>query len=116
MSLASPDLFERMKQGAFVGYIILLIGVVGLSIAAWRLIVLGNINKRVKQQQKELNKPQDNNPLGRVLNSYYAIPKPVNIDVLEAKMTKPYCVSYQHWKWGKPSSSYLQVLHHYWAY
>ncbi len=86
MSLASPDLFERMKQGAFVGYIILLIGVVGLSIAAWRLIVLGNINKRVKQQQKELNKPQDNNPLGRVLNSYYAIPKPVNIDVLEAKM------------------------------
>lgn len=86
MSLASPDLFERIKQGAFVGYIILLIGVVGLSIAAWRLIVLGNINKRVKQQQKELNKPQDNNPLGRVLNSYYAIPKPVNIDVLEAKM------------------------------
>ena len=86
MSLASPDLFERVKQGAFVGYIILLIGVVGLSIAAWRLIVLGNINKRVKQQQKELNKPQDNNPLGRVLNSYYAIPKPVNIDVLEAKM------------------------------
>src|SRR5690554_1139746 len=86
MSLASPNLFERIKQGAFVGYIILLIGVVGLSIAAWRLIVLGNINKRVKQQQKELNKPQDNNPLGRVLNSYYAIPKPVNIDVLEAKM------------------------------
>lgn len=86
MSLASPDLLERVRQGAFVGYIILLIGVIGLCVAAWRLIVLGNINKRVKQQQKELTKPNDNNPLGRVLNSYYAIPKPVNIDVLEAKM------------------------------
>ncbi|HUH58124.1 MAG TPA: MotA/TolQ/ExbB proton channel family protein, partial [Pseudomonadales bacterium] len=81
-----PDLLERVRQGAFVGYIILLIGVIGLCVAAWRLIVLGNINKRVKQQQKELTKPNDNNPLGRVLNSYYAIPKPVNIDVLEAKM------------------------------
>lgn len=86
MSLASPDLFERMQQGAFVGYVILLIGVIGLCVAAWRLVVLGRVNKRVKQQQKELTQPNKNNPLGRVLNSYHEIPKPVNIDVLEAKM------------------------------
>lgn len=86
MSLSSPDLFERVQQGAFVGYVILMIGVIGLFVAVWRLIVLGNINKRVKQQQKTLNNPTDDNPLGRVLISYKAIPSPVNIDVLEAKM------------------------------
>lgn len=86
MSLASPDLFERVLQGAFVGYVILMIGVIGLCVAIWRLIVLGNINKRVKQQQKSLNDPKEDNPLGRVLISYKAIPSPVNIDVLEAKM------------------------------
>lgn len=58
MSLSSPDLFERVQQGAFVGYVILMIGVIGLFVAVWRLFVLGNINKRVKQQQKTLNNPK----------------------------------------------------------
>lgn len=86
MSLETPDLLERIQQGALVGYIILLIGVIGLGIAAWRLITLEGVSKKVRKQMKQPTAPSDDNPLGRVLLSYSAIAKPVNMDVLEAKM------------------------------
>lgn len=86
MSLETPDLLERIQQGALVGYIILLIGVIGLGVAVWRLIVLEGVSKRVRLQKQQLDNPTDDNPLGRVLLSYRDIPKPVNVDVLEAKM------------------------------
>lgn len=86
MSLETPDLLERIQQGALVGYIILLIGVIGLGVAVWRLIVLEGVSKRVRLQKQQLDNPTADNPLGRVLLSYRDIPKPVNVDVLEAKM------------------------------
>lgn len=86
MSLETPDLLERIQQGALVGYIILLIGAIGLGIAAWRLIALEGISKKVRKQMQQPTAPSDDNPLGRVLLSYEAIAKPVNMDVLEAKM------------------------------
>lgn len=86
MSLETPDLLERIQQGALVGYIILIIGAIGLGVAAWRLVVLEGVSKRVRLQKQNIANPSDDNPLGRVLLSYRDIPKPVNVDVLEAKM------------------------------
>ena len=86
MSLETPDLLERIQQGALVGYIIMIIGAIGLAIAGWRLVVLEGVAKRVRQQKQRIATPTDDNPLGRVLLSYQDIPKPVNVDVLEAKM------------------------------
>ena len=86
MSLETPDLLERIQQGALVGYIILIIGAIGLGIAGWRLFALENIAKRVRWQQKNVTTPSADNPLGRVLLSYQQIAKPVNLDALEAKM------------------------------
>ena len=86
MTTESPDLFERIEQGALVGHTILVIGVIGLLISVWRLIVLGRVSHAVRKQKADLQNPNANNPLGRVLLSYRDIPRPVDVDVLEAKM------------------------------
>ncbi len=86
MSIESPDLMERIHQGALVGYIILVIGAIGLGIAAWRLIYLEGVAKRVRIQRANLTQPSADNPLGRVLLSYSAIARPVDSAVLEAKL------------------------------
>tara|TARA_R110001583_G_scaffold116736_6_gene267562 strand:- start:356 stop:1822 length:1467 start_codon:yes stop_codon:yes gene_type:complete len=65
--LSNPDLLGRIKQGALVGYIIIGLAIIGLLLAAWRLISLFSIRKKVEDQIKHLDKPNTNNPLGRVL-------------------------------------------------
>lgn len=82
----NPDLLERVQQGAEVGYIIIALGILGLLLAAWRLITLAGISSKVKQQQKNIDQPNDNNPLGRVLKSYQELPDQIESEVLEAKM------------------------------
>lgn len=86
LTLENPDLLERVQQGAEVGYIIIALGVLGLLLAAWRLITLAGISSKVKQQQKNIDQPNDNNPLGRVLKSYQELPDQIESEVLEAKM------------------------------
>ena len=65
--LSNPDLVGRIKQGALVGYIIIGLAIIGLLLAAWRLITLFTIRKKVEDQIKHLDIPNENNPLGRVL-------------------------------------------------
>lgn len=65
--LSNPDLMGRIKQGALVGYIIIGLATIGLLLAAWRLISLFSIRKKVEDQIKHLDQPNLNNPLGRVL-------------------------------------------------
>jgi biopolymer transport protein ExbB len=65
--LSNPDLLGRIKQGALVGYIIIGLAIIGLLLAAWRLTSLFAIRKKVEDQIKNLDKPNTDNPLGRVL-------------------------------------------------
>jgi biopolymer transport protein ExbB len=71
--LSNPDLLGRIKQGALVGYIIIVLAIIGLLLAAWRLITLFSIRKKVENQIKHLDKPNTNNPLGRVLATAAAL-------------------------------------------
>lgn len=86
LSLESPDLLERVQQGALVGYIIIGLGLIGLALAGWRLVVLGTIGRKVRQQLDNIDTAAQDNPLGRVLASYRNLPQPLDVDVLEAKM------------------------------
>jgi biopolymer transport protein ExbB len=86
LTLENPDLLERVQQGAEVGYIIIALGILGLLLATWRLITLASIASKVKQQQKNIDQPNENNPLGRVLRSYQELPDQIESEVLEAKM------------------------------
>ncbi|MBL4798821.1 MAG: MotA/TolQ/ExbB proton channel family protein [Oleispira sp.] len=65
--LSNPDLIGRIKQGALVGYIIIVLAIIGLLLAAWRLVTLFSIRKKVEVQIKQLDHPKDDNPLGRIL-------------------------------------------------
>ena len=63
-----PDLKNRVEQGGLIGYVILIIGFIGVLLAIERLVVLFLTNKKV-QKQLENNEPEDN-PLGRIMIVY----------------------------------------------
>ncbi len=63
----SPSLTERIAQGKTVGYVIIALGIVGVLIAVWRVLVLTAVGAKVKNQIKHIDTPNTNNPLGRVL-------------------------------------------------
>ena len=66
----SPSLTERIAQGKTVGYVIITLGIIGVLIAIWRVLVLSATSAKVKRQIKNINEPKENNPLGRVLKIY----------------------------------------------
>jgi biopolymer transport protein ExbB len=63
----SPSLMERIAQGGTVGYVIIALGIIGVLIAVWRVLVLSTVGAKVNRQIKHINEPNTNNPLGRVL-------------------------------------------------
>ena len=65
----SPSLGERIAQGKEVGYVIIALGIIGILIALWRLVVLAGVGAKVNAQIKNPSQP-GNNPLGRVLKVY----------------------------------------------
>jgi biopolymer transport protein ExbB len=65
----SPDLKERIQQGGWIGYLILILGVIGLLIALQRFISLTVTGQRVAKQQTQAV-PDIKNPLGRILSVY----------------------------------------------
>ena len=80
----SPSLTERIAQGKEVGYVIIVLGVIGLAIAIWRLLALSAISARVNKQAKNLEQA-GNNPLGRVVK--VALDNPdSDVEALELKL------------------------------
>jgi biopolymer transport protein ExbB len=65
----SPSLMERIAQGKTVGYVIIALGIVGVLIAIWRVLVLSAVGAKVSRQIKNIKDPNTNNPLGRVLKT-----------------------------------------------
>lgn len=61
---------EFYHQGGTVGYAITVLLIIGLLIAIERVFVLGAVTSKMKAQQKNLDQPNDNNPLGRLLAVY----------------------------------------------
>lgn len=63
----TPDLKARIAQGGLVGYIILVLGGVGLLVALWKLITTLKIELSVRVQLRSADQADSGNPLGRVL-------------------------------------------------
>ena len=82
----APDVVERIEQGGTVGYIILLIGAIGLLIAIERFISLFIIGNKVKRQLKA-SAPSNDNPLGRVMLVQSENPD-ADTDTLELKLSE----------------------------
>jgi len=64
-----PDVVERIEQGKLVGYIILVLGLLGLAVAAQRFYRLYNVQRKMESQLNQ-DKADADNPLGRVMIVY----------------------------------------------
>jgi len=80
----SPSLVERIQQGQIVGYTIIVLGIIGLLVAIWRLLALSTTSAKVNSQAKNLEKP-GNNPLGRVIQVAHDNPN-ADVEALELKL------------------------------
>ena len=60
-------MLERIEQGGAVGYVIIVLGLVGLALALYQLWYLAVTERRMNQQLENINAPSNDNPLGRVL-------------------------------------------------
>jgi biopolymer transport protein ExbB len=78
-------LMEFYHEGAEVGYAITVLLVIGFLIAIERMIVLTGMTSRMATQQKNITKPNSNNPLGRLLKVYQEN-KSVDAETLELKL------------------------------
>ena len=64
-----PGIWDRVKQGGLVGYVIVIIGICGLLLAVYRYYNLTLTLKKILQQKLSKDISMDN-PLGRVLNVF----------------------------------------------
>lgn len=78
-----PTLQERLNQGGAVGYVIMVILVVGLLIVLWRAAALWSVGAKISAQVK--NPTPGNNPLGRIMAVYQAN-KSADVENLELKL------------------------------
>jgi biopolymer transport protein ExbB len=65
-----PNTIERVEKGELVGYIIIVVGVIGAVLAMYQLFYLVTVRGRVRNQLKFPNDPGVDNPLGRVLRTF----------------------------------------------
>jgi biopolymer transport protein ExbB len=64
-----PSVADRIKQGGEVGFLIIILGVIGIMVALFQLWRLLQNEIGVKKQLRQLSQLSKNNPLGRVLLS-----------------------------------------------
>ena len=83
--IQTPGLSERIGQGGVVGYIILGLLAVGLVLSIERIFRLTITARAVNAQAKDVDNPNDSNPLGRVLGAYHSN-KSADVETLELKL------------------------------
>jgi len=84
--ISSPSFRERYwEQGRTIGQIIIFVGLFAALLAVERMITLTIVNSKVKRQLKNPDRPNKNNPLGRVL-MVYETDKKMDIETLELKL------------------------------
>ncbi|MEM7762791.1 MAG: MotA/TolQ/ExbB proton channel family protein [Pseudomonadota bacterium] len=75
---------DRLEQGGPVGLVIIAIGIIGILIAVWRMVVLSGMGAKVKKQLKSGAASSDN-PLGRIIG-VYSENQDVDTETLELKL------------------------------
>ena len=65
-----PTLLERVELGETIGYVIIIVGVVGAILFFIQLLSLVRVRVAIRRQMKNLDQPRADNPLGRVLLAF----------------------------------------------
>ena len=81
-----PSWYERSTtQGGTVGWIIIGLGIFGITVALLRILYMMTVSMSVARQVRNLENPSSSNPLGRVLLAYHEN-KDIDVESLELKM------------------------------
>ena len=85
-----PTLGERIELGEEIGYVIIVVGVLGLLAFLFQLFSLVIVRLAVNKQLKNLDRPTTNNPLGRVLLAFKGNKATIeeDADVAELRITE----------------------------
>jgi biopolymer transport protein ExbB len=67
--IQAPGIGERINQGGLVGYFIIFIGLLGLTLSGWRLKLLKDESDAINRQLKS-DQASDDNALGRILSVF----------------------------------------------
>ncbi|MEX2122476.1 MAG: MotA/TolQ/ExbB proton channel family protein [Woeseia sp.] len=94
--LRRPDWLERIHLGEAVGYVIISVGILGVLLALFQYGYLLKTRVAVKAQLKDLSRPKDDNPLGRLLLAFGGGngegtgtgQKPDNVEVAELRLSE----------------------------
>ena len=84
-----PNVIERIEEGEVVGYVIVAVGILGVLLALFQAVYLVITRIAVSAQLKNLDKPNKNNPLGRVLLAFRGDGKRVeNSELAELRISE----------------------------
>lgn len=89
-----PGMMDRVHQGGMVGYVIIVVALIGFVLAVYQMLYLYRVNAKVIAQLGRLSAPSDDNPLGRVLLSLKdaKAPRPdedaTDAEVLELRLSE----------------------------
>ncbi len=79
----APSLAERISQGAEIGYLIIVLGLLGLLLAIERFVTLFSVGRKMQAQRGAA--PSADNPLGRVLLAYDKDPH-ADLETIESRL------------------------------
>jgi biopolymer transport protein ExbB len=90
MMVQRPNWRERIEKGEAVGYVILVVGVVGTLLALYQAAFLLRTRLAVRRQLARLDDPTPDNPLGRVLGAVRPDPDAIEEDaeVVELRISE----------------------------
>jgi biopolymer transport protein ExbB len=85
-----PTLMERIELGEAIGYVIIVVGLLGVLAFIFQLIHLILVRMAVSRQLRNLDHPTANNPLGRVLLAFKGDKNRIeeDADVAELRITE----------------------------
>ncbi len=90
MMVQRPNWRERIEKGEAVGYVIILVGVLGALLALYQAGYLVRTRMAVRRQLGRLDTPTPDNPLGRVLTAVNPDPNAIEEDaeVVELRISE----------------------------
>lgn len=90
LTVQRPTIMERIEQGELVGYVIILVGLIGAVLAAMQFMFLLKEGAAVKRQLANVERPVADNALGRVLASFKgdATKLEENAEVVELRISE----------------------------
>jgi biopolymer transport protein ExbB len=96
----TPNFTERIQQGGYVGYTIIVLGIIALVLGVARFAIVWFVGRKVAAQRRR-DRVDENNPLGRVLSVYEqnrnADPETLELKLDEAVLRESSKLERFHW-------------------